>query len=97
MPFDKGKTGNPNGRPKGAQNKANSQLRDTIGAFLDENFEKVKEDFEKLPPRDRTRLYCDLLQYSVPKLQSVSLTPNFEDLSDEQLDYIIDNLKKQVR
>jgi hypothetical protein len=94
MPFKQGKSGNPEGKPMGAKNKIGLQLRETITDFLSENFEKIVEDFSSLKPRDRVKLYCDLLQYGLPKLQSVSLGFDFEKLTDEQLDEIIERLKQ---
>lgn len=92
MAFVKGVTGNPQGRPKGAQNKTNKQLRETIGDFLNKNFSKLVEDFEELPPKDRVKLYCDLLQYGLPKLQAVQLETDFDRLPEDQLDYLLTKL-----
>lgn len=93
MAFEKGQSGNPGGRPKGSGNKVTSKLRETITAFLDENFEKVKQDFDKLKPGERIRMYIELLQFGVPKLQSVQIETEFDNLTDEQLDRIINELK----
>lgn len=93
MPYTKGESGNPTGRPKGSPNKMSAQLRETITDFLEDNFEKVISDFEELTPRDRVKFYCDLLQYGLPRLQAVQVESEFERLSDEQLQEIIDNLK----
>jgi uncharacterized protein DUF5681 len=93
MAFEKGQSGNPDGRPKGSGNKVTSKLRETISGFLDEQFVKVKEDFTKLKPGERVRLYIELLQYGVPKLQSVHMETDFDNLSDDQLDQIIEALK----
>lgn len=84
------------GKPIGAKNKIGLQLRETIADFLSENFSKIVEDFHSLKPRDRVKLYCDLLQFGLPKLQSVSLGFDFEKLSDEQLDEIIERLKQSA-
>ncbi len=74
------------------------QLRETIAAFLESNFKKVVIDFKKLSPKERANLYCDLLQYAVPRLQSVSNEMAFvikendidySKLSDETLNDII--------
>jgi hypothetical protein len=92
MAFTKGQSGNPAGKPKGAQHKVTRQLRETITAFLESNFESVVQDFHELPPKERAKLYCDLLQYAVPKLQAVSQDVKFESLNDEQLDAIIHKL-----
>lgn len=94
MPFKKGSSGNVAGKPKGAKNKTGLQLRESINDFLAENFNKIVEDFGQLPPKDRTKLYCDLLQYGLPKLQAISTDISIEKLPDEQLDEIIEKLKK---
>lgn len=94
MPFEKGISGNPEGRPKGVTNKTSAQLRETITAFLENNFERVVTDFEGLKPKERVKFYCDLLQYGLPRLQAVQLETGFEYLTDDQLQAIIDGLKK---
>lgn len=90
--FVTGKSGNPAGRPKGSANKASGQLRETIAGFLDENFAKIKEDFDKLKPAERVRFYCDLLQYGVPKLQAIQLESEFSRLPDDQLNYLLQQI-----
>ena len=96
MPFEQGISGNPEGRPKGAKNKTTSQLRETINNFLENNFEQVMKDFTELSPKDRAKLYCDLLQYGLPRLQSVQLETEFDSLSDAQLTQIIEELKSTI-
>ena len=96
MGFVKGMTGNPEGRPKGTRNKINKQLRETIGDFLTDNFSKVVADFEALPPKDRAKLFCDLLQYGLPRLQAVQLEGDLDKLTDGELDHIINELKSSV-
>ena len=94
MKFKEGKSGNPNGRPKGSKNKIGADLRERVVSFLSEEFETVKCDFKKLKPRERVRLYCDLLQYGLPKLQSVSLEAQLERLTDEQLNELLERIIK---
>ena len=95
MPQPKGKTGNPNGRPKGAKNKVNLELRESIGEFLNGEFAKLKRDFRLLSPRDRMKFFSDLLPYAVPRLQNTSLEMDFEQFSDTQLDEIIQRIKTE--
>ena len=94
MPFEKGVSGNPNGRPKGSIDRSSQLLKECIKKFLLNQFEIIKKDFDQLSPKDRVRLYIDLLAYTVPKVQSVEFESGFESLPDDQLDYIIEHLKK---
>lgn len=96
MGLKKGQTNNPAGRPKGAKNKVGEELRETIAAFLQENFERVQKDFRsnKLSRRDRLRFFADVLPYVVPKLQSTTMDLNFDGMTDQQLDQIIERLIK---
>jgi len=93
MAYKPGETGNPSGRPKGAKNKVPNKLREDIIAFLGEEFVNIKKDFKDLESKDKLKFYTDLLQYGLPKLQATSMDINFEDLTDEQLDEIIERLK----
>lgn len=92
MPFEKGISGNFEGRPKGSKNKINNELREKIGELLNMQFDKIKEDFIGLEPKERIRFYTDLLQYGLPKLQAVQLETEFEKLSDEQLDELYERI-----
>lgn len=98
MSFKKGASGNPDGRPKGSINKVTQQLRETITDFLETNFDNVIQDFEGLTPKERCKFYCDLLQYGLPKLQTVQLDETeipYERFTDEQVDLIIQELRKK--
>lgn len=94
MAFEKGKSGNALGKPKGTKNKASINLREAITSFLEEGFEKVVKDFEKLSPKDRCKLYIDLLQYSLPKLQSTNL--NAEINPSESISNIHFQIKRRA-
>ena len=95
MSFQKGQSGNPDGKPKGLNHKKTQVLRDTINKFLNDEFDQIKKDWMQLSPKDRGRLYCDLLQYGIPKLQAIENTIDFGSMSDEQLNQIIEGLKAQ--
>ena len=95
MAFVKGLSGNPTGRPKGSRNKSGEGLRNLISDFLENRFESIVKDFEQLEPKDRLKVYTDLLQYGLPKLQSVSTATSFENLGEDQLNEIINTLIKK--
>lgn len=94
MPFKTGESGNQAGRPPGSQNKNVARLRDWITTFLEENKERVKEDWLLLEPKDRIILFEKLLKYSLPTLQATTLSTEFDNMSEADLDKIINELKR---
>ena len=96
MGLHKGMTNNPAGKPPGAKNKINAELRVMINNFLNDEFETIKEDFKKLDPKDKLKFYTDLLNYGLPKLQATSLELDFEKMTESDLDLIIEGLIKKT-
>ena len=94
MPFKKGESGNVTGRPVGTINKNTNKLRDWITDFLEENKDRVREDWLLLEPKDRIVLFEKLLKYSLPTLQATTLSTEFETMTDTDLDRIISELKR---
>ena len=93
MPFEKGESGNPAGRPKGSFNKTTKELRQMISDFLLENFEEIQQTFKELPPKEKVKLYCNLLAFALPRLKPVDETV-LERLSDQELDELFEKLKE---
>src|ERR1700722_2769502 len=93
MPFEKGESGNPAGRPKGSLNKTAKDLRQMISDFLVENFEEVQKSFKEIPPKEKIKVYCHLLAFAVPKLRP-SDELMLERLSDEELNELFEKLKE---
>jgi hypothetical protein len=94
MGLKKGTTNNPAGRKKGTPNKLTADLRQRINEVLENNWQNIEADIKALEPKDRLMFIEKLLKYTLPTLQATSLNVDFEKLSDEQLDKIIDELKK---
>ena len=82
------------GRPKGTPNRITAELRDWISCFINDNKEKIQEDFYSLNPRDRVVLFEKLLKYALPVLQTTTLQTDFERMTDAELDKVIGELKK---
>ncbi|AKP50740.1 hypothetical protein [Cyclobacterium amurskyense] len=85
--------GNP-GRPKGAKNKINTQMRDLIQKLFDDNYQAIQEDLEALEAKDRLKFLSDLLPYLLPKLQTTTHNQelNFDSMTDEELDILINRI-----
>ena len=76
MGLPKGKTNNKNGRPAGIPNKISLDLREQIKALIENNFEKLKTDFNTLSPDKRLIILERYLKYCLPPLQSLDITGN---------------------
>ena len=61
------------GRKKRSPNKVTAKVRDAIKAFSEDNFVDFQKTYRKLSPRDKCKIYVDLLSYSVPKLAPIDL------------------------
>lgn len=94
MKYEKGQSGNVNGRPQGVKNKDTARLREWVTNFLEENLEQLRADWKALEPRERFTMFEKLLKYSLPTLQATALTHDYERLTDEELDKIITELKR---
>lgn len=96
MAQQKGKTGNPNGRPKGTPNKVTSEMKSWIQQLIDGNRKQLEKDLKALDPAERWRVVEKLMSYVVPKMQSVEAKIDYTRLTDEQLDLLIDELSNNL-
>ena len=90
----KGKTNNPNGRPKGSKNKVTTEVRDWISKVIDKQRPQLEKDLKLLEPAERWRIIEKLMSYVVPKMQAVEANVNLNKLSDEDLDKLANNIIK---
>jgi hypothetical protein len=75
MPFKKGESGNREGRPRGAENKATGELRTVIAGVLSKEMTtvKIKALLAKLDPAQRLNYMIKLSEFILPKQQNISI------------------------
>ena len=74
MPPPKGcKPNNPKGRPKGKPNKATMETRAWIQQLVSNNREQLEKDLKSLDAGQKWTIFERLLQYTTPKMQSISV------------------------
>jgi hypothetical protein len=89
--FEKGKSGNPSGRPPGIRNKTSEQIRTLIKKFLAGNLNRLQKDFDALEsPKERLMFVEKFLRLVIPPPVN-----ELEKLDDESLDRLIEKLKKR--
>lgn len=94
--FEKGMSGNPCGRPKGSKNKASADIKAFIEELLNDEGNKahLKTQFKKARGLSAIKAFAELVPYILPKLSSNH--HEFENLTDQQLDEVIESLKRSA-
>lgn len=71
MGLIKGNTNNPNGRPKGSQNKINENLRQVLTNIVVENIDTLENHLKSLSPKERATLILKIVDITLPKIRSI--------------------------
>lgn len=104
MGLAKGKTNNPAGRPAGKPNRLTTELKTWIKDLVEKNKVSFERDLRKLDPKDRLVILERLMQYVIPKMQTVSIEEQIkheyqqlETLLNECPDEVIDELFERMK
>jgi len=90
MGLHKGKTNNPNGRPKGKPNKSTEELREIVQAFIENNLENLQVNFDLLEPKEKLMFLDKMLKMVLPQPLN-----DLEKLTDEQLQELINKIRNE--
>jgi hypothetical protein len=97
MGLRKGQSNNRHGRPAGKKNKISRDLRKAINDFLEGNFRQLKNDFKKLTPAMRVKIYLDLLQFGLPKLANTTVQNEYDRMSDLDIARLANELIEKLK
>jgi hypothetical protein len=89
--FEKGQSGNPQGRKAGIPNKSTGKLREMLSQVVNGYFESkdFQEDWRALDSRDRVKFAIDLMGFTLPKLSATSV-----DITEESKKSFGDELSR---
>jgi hypothetical protein len=81
MRDDKGRFAEGNtGRKAGSLNRATKDIRDAFSLLIQNNIDTLQKDLDSLEPKERVKLLLDMAQFVVPKLRSIDLQTDEEEI-----------------
>lgn len=92
MALKKGDKLNPFGRPIGSKNKSTAEIRILIQQFVENNISSIQETFNELEAEKKLQFFDKMLNHILPKMQSVDAKIDLNNLTETQLEFLINSL-----
>ena len=99
---EKRKVGRPKGTPKtkkkkkGTPNRVTTETKDWFIYLLNTNRKRLEKALEAMDDRELWDNFQKLFPYIVPKMQASEVKIDYDHLTDEQIDLIIDELTNKL-
>ena len=71
MKFEKGTSGNPNGRPRKSHREQRDDIRTMLYGYLQDHFDEVFAGMNSLDDKEKIRIFCSLLKYTETKQEEL--------------------------
>lgn len=84
------------GRVKGTPNKVTYSLKEWITSLIDKQRTQIEQDLQRLEPKDRLQVIEKLMQYVIPKQAAQQVKLDFDSMTDEQLQRLVEEMTKEV-
>ena len=75
MPFEKGESGNPAGRPKGSKNRSTKAMKEALSQLVDDNLENMSDWLNEMArddPKAAFQCMLNLMEFQMPKMSRVT-------------------------
>lgn len=97
MAFEKGKSGNAQGRKRGTPNRTTGEAKEIFNGILSGEMDHIKTALDKVRtknPYQYLDILSKLLQYVYPKASTIDVSLDFDQLNEQQVDLLISKLFK---
>lgn len=84
------------GRAAGTPNKVSGTLKEWLTSLIDKNRAQIEKDLQDLEPKERLQMIEKLMQYVIPKQAAQQVKLDFDSLTDEQLQQLVNDITKEV-
>lgn len=87
MPYVKGKSGNPAGRPKGSRNRSTTAMQEALAKLVDANLENLTVWLNRIAvddPKGAFQCMLSLIEFHMPKMSRITLPEESKDLPPEK-------------